>query len=103
VVRNQNHQVFSIFGEASGMTDNDIIQKAYDENWVLITNDKDFGEKVYRDGRLHNGIILLRLQDERSSSKIHVFSHLLQKHTERLSSAFIVVTENQVRFALKEA
>ena len=25
--------------------------KAYSERWILITNDKDFGEKVHRDGR----------------------------------------------------
>jgi len=47
-LRNQNHEVFSIFEEARGMNDDDIIQKAYEENWVLITNDKDFGEKVYK-------------------------------------------------------
>ena len=98
-LRNQNHEVFSIFEEARGMNDDDIIQKAYEENWVLITNDKDFGEKVYRDGRLHKGIILLRLDDERSSSKIQVLSHLLHKYTERLSNTFVVVTEKQVRFA----
>ena len=98
-LRNQNHEVFSIFEEARGMNDDDIIQKAYEENWVLITNDKDFGEKVYRDGRLHKGIILLRLDDEQSSSKIQVLSHLLQKYTERLSNTFVVVTEKQVRFA----
>ena len=29
------------------MDDDDIIHKAFTENWILITNDKDFGEKVY--------------------------------------------------------
>ena len=98
-LRNQNHEVFSVFEEARGMDDDDIIQKAHEENWVLITNDKDFGEKVYRDGRLHKGVILLRLDDERSSSKIQVLSRLLQKYPERLSDTFVVVTEKQVRFA----
>ena len=37
--------------------DDDIIQKAFEEDWILITNDKDFGEKVYRDGRFHKDII----------------------------------------------
>jgi len=50
-----------------GMDDNDIIQKALHEHWIIITNDKDFGNKVYRDGRLHRGVILLRLADERSA------------------------------------
>lgn len=32
------------------MKDDGIIQKAFDENWILITKDKGFGEKVYREG-----------------------------------------------------
>jgi len=96
-----DHEVFSVFDNARGMEDDDIIQKAHNENWILITNDKDFGQKVYRDGRLHKGVILLRLEDERSSSKIHVLSHLLQNYHDRLPDAFVVVTEKQVRFAKK--
>jgi len=80
------------------MDDDDIILKALEENWILITNDKDFGEKVYRDGRLHRGIILLRLEDERSQSKIQVLSRLLKIYPDRLSNTFVVVTEKPCRF-----
>ena len=100
-LRKQNHEVFSVFEESRGINDEDIIQKAASENWILITNDKDFGDKVYRDGRLHRGIILLRLADESSVSKIQVISRLLENYTDRLSDSFVVVTENQVRFARK--
>jgi len=100
-LRNQKHEVFAVFEEARGMDDDDIILKALEENWILITNDKDFGEKVYRDGRLHRGIILLRLEDERSQSKIQVLSRLLKIYPDRLSNTFVVVTEKQVRFARK--
>ncbi len=100
-LRNQKHEVFSVFEEARGMDDDDIILKALEENWILITNDKDFGEKVYRDGLLHRGIILLRLEDERSQSKIQVLSRLLKIYPDRLSNTFVVVTEKQVRFALR--
>ncbi|MBU3946672.1 MAG: DUF5615 family PIN-like protein [Proteobacteria bacterium] len=80
------------------MNDDDIILKSLEENWILITNDKDFGEKVYRDGRLHGGIILLRLDDERSQSKIQVLSLLFKFYSDRLLNSFVVVTEKQVRF-----
>ena len=83
------------------MNDEDIIQKAAAENWILITNDKDFGDKVYRDGRIHKGVILLRLEDERSLSKIQVISRLLKNYIDRLPNSFVVVTEKQVRFARK--
>lgn len=34
--------------EARGMDGGDIIKKAFTENWILMTNDKDFGGKIYR-------------------------------------------------------
>jgi len=98
-LRDQNHDVFSVFDEARGMDDNDMIQKALEEHWILITNDKDFGNKVYRDGRLHRGVILLRLKDERSTSKIQVLSRLFETYLDKLQNSFLVVTEKQVRFA----
>jgi predicted nuclease of predicted toxin-antitoxin system len=98
-LRDKGFEVYSVYEQSRGMPDNDIIQKAYTENWILITNDKDFGDKVFRNGRLHRGVILLRLEDERSSAKIEVLSHLLERFTDRLPNAFVVVTEKQVRFA----
>ena len=97
-LRNQQHEVFSVFEEASGMNDDEIILKALQENWILITNDKDFGDKVYRDGRLHAGIILLLLEDERVQSKIDVLSRLIKSYPDRLPNTFVVVTEKQARF-----
>jgi len=65
----------------------------------LITNDKDFGEKVYQERKSHRGVVLLRLDDERSKSKIRVLKRLLESHAERLPGQFVVVTEKKVRFA----
>jgi len=98
-LRDDGHEVFSVYDEARGAEDDIILQKAFEENWVLITNDKDFGDKVFRNGRLHKGVILLRLEDERATSKIKVLSHLLEKYIDRLPNAFVVVTEKQVRFS----
>jgi predicted nuclease of predicted toxin-antitoxin system len=56
-LRGEGHDVFSVFDEARGIEDDTVIQKAYDQNWILITNDKDFGEKVYRGLQPHRGII----------------------------------------------
>jgi predicted nuclease of predicted toxin-antitoxin system len=98
-LRDDGHEVFSVYEDARGVEDDIILQKAFEENWVLITNDKDFGDKVFRNGRRHKGVILLRLEDERATSKIKVLSQLLEKYFDRLPNAFVVVTEKQVRFA----
>ena len=33
------HEVFSVYDESQGMSDYHIVQKAFNENWMLITND----------------------------------------------------------------
>ena len=37
----------SVYDRARGMQDEVIIQKAFAESRLLITNDKGFGEKIY--------------------------------------------------------
>jgi predicted nuclease of predicted toxin-antitoxin system len=97
-LRRKGHEVFSVYNEARGMADEDIIRKAFIENWILMTNDKDFGEKVYREKRPHSGLVLLRLEDERAVMKIEIISRLLESYADRLSGQFVVVTESSVRF-----
>lgn len=96
-LRAQGHEVLSIYDSARGLDDDSVIALALAENWILVTNDKDFGEKVYREHKLHHGIILMRLIDERSQSKIKVLKRLLENHAARLSGQYVVVTEKKVR------
>jgi len=97
-LRGNSHEVFSVYDEARGMTDDDVLAKAYSEQWILITTDKDFGEKVYREGRPHHGVVFLRLKDERASSKIDAIRRLVTGFAGHLADRFVVVTERQVRF-----
>jgi predicted nuclease of predicted toxin-antitoxin system len=96
---NRQHEVFSVYEQARGMNDDDIIQKAFAEHWILITNDKDFGEKIYRGRHPHRGVIFLRLDDERARSKIETLQRLLQGYANQLADHYVVVTETRVRFA----
>jgi predicted nuclease of predicted toxin-antitoxin system len=98
-LREQKHEVFSVFEEARGLEDDEIIHKAFEENWILLANDKDFGEKVYRERRPHKGVVLLRLEDERVSRKIDVLRRLIREYPDKLPGHFIVVTETRVRVA----
>jgi predicted nuclease of predicted toxin-antitoxin system len=98
-LRGQGQEVFSVFDEWRGANDDDIIGKAQAERWILVTSDKDFGEKVFRHQRPHRGVIFMRLADERVTNKIEVLRRLLESHADRLADRFVVVTETQVRFA----
>lgn len=98
-LRGQGHEVCSVFDEARGAEDDEVINKAYAESWILITNDKDFGEKVYRERRPHRGVIFMRLGDERAANKVEVLRRLLDMHSDKLRDRFVVVTDAHVRFA----
>ena len=98
-LRDANYEVFSVFDEARGITDDEVLTKAFVENCILITNDKDFGEMIFRERRTHHGINFMRLDDERGINKIKVLEQLLENYAEKLPEQFITVTETKVRIA----
>ena len=98
-LRDQGYEVFSVYEQSQGISDEDVIRKACREDWILITNDKDFGDKVFRENHAHRGVVLLRLSDERSAVKIETLQKLLSKYSDHLPEAFVVVTETRIRFA----
>jgi predicted nuclease of predicted toxin-antitoxin system len=98
-LRRKGHDVFSVYEQAPGIDDDTVLEKERSENRILITNDKDFGDKVYREKQSHRGVILLRLDDERSSKKIKILEHLIAEHAGRLPDNFIVATDKRVRFS----
>ena len=98
-LRAQGHDVFSVYEEARGMDDKDVVQMAFAENRILITNDKDFGERIYRERRRHRGVVLLRLNDERAVIKLDTVQKLLASYADRLAEHYVVATETRVRFA----
>ena len=98
-LRGQDYEVFSAYEQSRGADDDVLLEKAFLEDWILITNDKDFGEKVYRERRPHRGVVFLRLDDERAANKIRVLERLLSQYAEHLEDRFVVVTDDRVRFS----
>ena len=96
-LREQGYQVLSVYDEMRGAEDDFLLEKAYTEGWILVTNDKDFGEKVVREGRQHSGVILLRLKDERTANKIRVLKQLLDRYAGDLKGNLVIATETTVR------
>ena len=95
----QGHDVFSVYHQARGIDDDRVMEIAQIEGRILITNDRGFGEKVFRERRPHHGVVFLRLADERAANKIRVLDQLLINHSDAIADSFVVLTETQVRFA----
>ena len=96
-LREQKHDIFSVYDDSRGLDDEGILQKAAADDHILITNDKDFGELIFRDRKKHKGVILLRLDDERAANKIRVLKVLLKRYADKLADNFVVVTETTIR------
>jgi len=77
--------------------DADILAQAAHENRILMTNDKDFGELVFRSGRTHAGVVLFRLQDESQDNRVRMAQIVAGEYPERLPGNFVVVTEKGIR------
>ncbi len=87
----------SVFDEMREIDDISLLEYAVQNNLILITNDKDFGELVYNRGFDHKGVILLRLDDQGSQNKIAVLEKFLRSHKKSVENNFSVVTEKSVR------
>lgn len=96
------HEVYSVYDNSPGMTDEEILLKAYAEEWILITNDKDFGELIFREKKPHHGVILLRLKNERASSKIASMK-LLLRHSDKLKDQFVVFKADSMTYSIRFA
>jgi len=80
-----------------GATDDDILSKAYEEQRILLTEDKDFGELVFRLRKPALGIILLRFNPSEEVQKATRLRELLQNSTITLVGAFVVVEIGKTR------
>lgn len=97
-LRDADYDTSSIAELSSGSDDETVLSTAYKENRILITNDKDFGELIYKLSLPHKGIILFRLIEESYQSKINKLEHILKKFKEKLSNNYTTVSDTKIRF-----
>jgi predicted nuclease of predicted toxin-antitoxin system len=80
-----------------GAKDKAILAQAHAEGRILVTNDKDFEERVYRSREPHAGVILLRLRRDVPRRRIAILRKLIADWGQRLQNKFTVATESKVR------
>jgi predicted nuclease of predicted toxin-antitoxin system len=96
-LRAHGHEATAIAHEYPGALDDEqVLDIAVREDRILITNDRDFGELVFRRRLEHRGIILFRLGDESIAVKIAWLDHVPATYAERLRD-FIVINDRGVR------
>jgi predicted nuclease of predicted toxin-antitoxin system len=74
------HDVAVVAEEMLQAEDQDILARAVADARIVVTNDKDFGDLVFRNGLPHAGILLLRLVNESAANRIAVVKSVLEGH-----------------------
>ena len=96
-LRAGGHDVLVVAETMRQAKDHTVLTRAADEQRILITNDKDFGELVFRQGFSHHGVLLLRLKDDSSANRVRVVKAVLGQYGDLLKTNFLVASETQVR------
>jgi predicted nuclease of predicted toxin-antitoxin system len=79
-LRGDGHDVTYVAELAPGITDDAGLELANADDRVLLTTDKDFGELVFRLGRLPLGVLLLRLAGLEADARAEIVSRAVAAH-----------------------
>jgi predicted nuclease of predicted toxin-antitoxin system len=75
-------------------SDSEIIRRADEDNRILITDDKDFGNLVFRLEKPAQGVVLLRM-GVNPEKRVRTLLNVLKAHD--LNGKFIVLKEDSIR------
>ena len=97
LLRKDGHDVLYQLEEGAGSEDSVVLERAYREGRILLTEDKDFGELVYRLGKRAIGVVLLRIGVRERHLKWPRLKKLIETQGDRLRGRDIVVDRNKFR------
>lgn len=79
--------------------DRELIEQAYHERRVLLTEDKDFGWLVYASHADSSGVILIRFPGNARRTLVEAVKQIVEEQGEALLNAFVVVQPGHVRIS----
>jgi len=96
-LRKEGYTVLSVAEMEPSIPDEVVLEMANKQVAPLLTADKDFGELVFRQRRVSEGVILVRLAGLSSETKATAVAAVMREHASELSRAFTVVSPGLVR------
>jgi predicted nuclease of predicted toxin-antitoxin system len=100
-LRQGGHEVLYVMEMEPGISDAEVLCLTNLEKSILVTADKDFGELIFRQGKIAKGVILVRLAGLSPEVKAEVVVDAVKDHAGELLQAFTVITPVTVRVRRK--
>lgn len=96
-LREQGHDSATVAHDfQAALPDVEVLALAHREQRVLITNDTDFGELIFRQGLPHGGVILFRLGSAALAPKRARLEYVIRNHAADIHQ-FLVIGDHGVR------
>lgn len=99
-LRNLGFDVVSISEEAPSISDPEVLNLAYGQKRVLITNDKGFGGLIFKEKQKSSGIVFIRLPRASVDEKLVRLTKILQPKHKDLYNVFTTISQGQTRSRL---
>jgi predicted nuclease of predicted toxin-antitoxin system len=98
LLRKAGYNVASVIEDTPGAKDRDILNRAHDENLIILTFDRDYGELIYRHKVLaSDGIIYFRFNPSTPEEPAEILLYLLEKCEVSIAGKFTVVERGRIR------
>jgi predicted nuclease of predicted toxin-antitoxin system len=81
-------------------SDDEVLAIANRERRLLLTDDKDFGDLIFRQAKRVPGIVLIRIDSRQRILKAHRLQAVIQKFGEDMFGRYTVVEEARLRSRL---
>jgi predicted nuclease of predicted toxin-antitoxin system len=96
-LRAAGHDVDAVAEIAPRAEDSDVIDLAIKEGRILLTEDKDFGNLVFAQGRKSTGVFLLRFPVSARMAIAEDIVQLVADRGEKLLGCFVTIQPGRIR------
>lgn len=96
-LRSAGFNVRAIVEDTPVVQDPIVLKLAADENRILLTEDKDFGEWVFAHKSVTSGVVLIRYHSSMRLTMMELILELVNRHGDELLGKFTVLEHGRAR------
>lgn len=98
-LRADGYDVLAVGEFTQRSDDRELIEQAYSENRILLTEDKDFGWLVFVSQVDTAGVILIRFPGNKREALVRTVRRLIAEKADDVRGAFVVIQPGRVRIS----
>ena len=96
-LREQGHDVLAVVEQVPGFDDDSVLELAWRERRIVVTNDKGFGELVWLRQRPVVGMLLIRVATEFPEERLRHVVASWPRIADLLADHFVILTDRSIR------